>query len=149
MRVLLDECVPKRLGRSLIGHAVRTVPQEGWSGKKNGELLALMSAAGFEVLLTVDQGIPHQQNLRAAGVAVVVLFGASNQLADLLPLVPDLLVTLVSFRLACKKRNSGEGAERPARPCPGSSTLRPARRGSSTASIVPGLAATASAMPLQ
>jgi hypothetical protein len=37
MRVLLDECVPK-LGRSLAGHAVGTVPQEGWSGKKNGEL---------------------------------------------------------------------------------------------------------------
>ena len=48
MRVLLDECVPRRLGRELVGHDVRTVPQEGWSGKKNGELLALMSAARFE-----------------------------------------------------------------------------------------------------
>lgn len=46
MRVLLDECVPKRLGRELTGHTVRTVPQEGWSGKKNGELLGLRSAAG-------------------------------------------------------------------------------------------------------
>ena len=78
MRVLLDECVSKRLGRALIGHVVRTVPQEGWSGKKNGELLALMAAAGFEVLLTVDQGIRHQQNLQAAGVADVVMIGASN-----------------------------------------------------------------------
>ena len=94
MRVLLDECVPKRLGLLLAGHAVRTVPQEGWSGKKNGELLRLMAAAGFEVLLTVDQGIPHQQNLRAAGVAVVIMFGASNQLADLAPLVPDVLTAL-------------------------------------------------------
>ena len=94
MRVLLDECVPKRLGRELAGHAVRTVPQEGWSGKKNGELLGLMAAAGFEVLLTVDQGIRHQQNLQAAGVAVVVMFGASNQLADLVPLLPDVLAAL-------------------------------------------------------
>ena len=94
MRVLLDECVPKRLGRELAAHAVRTVPQEGWSGKKNGELLGLMSAAGFEVLLTVDQGIRHQQNLRTAGVAVVVMFGASNQLVDLVPLVPNVLVAL-------------------------------------------------------
>ena len=46
MRVLLDECVPKKLGRSLAGHAVRTVPQEGWSGKKNGELLALIGPNG-------------------------------------------------------------------------------------------------------
>ena len=94
MRVLLDECVPKRLGRELAGHDVRTVPQEGWSGKQNGELLALMSAAGFETLLTVDQGIPYQQNLKAAGVAVVVMFGASNQLADLIPLVPAVLLAL-------------------------------------------------------
>src|SRR5438034_5691300 len=96
MRVLLDECVPKRLGRALVGHFVRTVPQEGWSGKKNGELLGLMAAAGFEVLLTVDQGIPHQQNLQAAGVAVIVMFGASNQLSDLLPLVPDVLAALTT-----------------------------------------------------
>ncbi len=67
MRILLDECVPQRLGRELTGHAVQTVPQQGWSGKKNGELLGLMAAAGFEVLLTVDQGIPHQQNLPRPG----------------------------------------------------------------------------------
>lgn len=94
MRVLLGECVPRRLGRELTGHAVRTVPQEGWSGKKNGVLLGLMSAAGFEVLLTVDQGLRHQQNLKSAGVAIVVLFGASNQLADLLSLVPNVLLAL-------------------------------------------------------
>jgi len=70
------------------------VPQEGWSGKKNGELLTLMSATGFEVLLTVDQGIQHQQNLHAAGVAVVVMFGPSNQLSDLVPLVPNVLTAL-------------------------------------------------------
>lgn len=94
MRVLLDECVPKALGRSLVGHACRTVPQEGWSGKKNGELLGLMSAAGFEVFLTVDQGVRHQQNLRSAGVAVVVMVGLSNDIDDLLPLVPGVLAAL-------------------------------------------------------
>ena len=98
MRVLLDECVPKRLGQLLTGHAVRTVPQEGWSGKKNGELLTLMAAAGFEVFLTVDQGIPHQQNLRAAGVGVVVMVGSTNQLADLIPLVPDVLKALAALQ---------------------------------------------------
>lgn len=94
MRVLLDECVPKRLAHELVGHDVRTVPQEGWSGKKNGELLGLMAVASFEVLLTVDQGIRYQQNLRAAGVAVVVMIGTSNQLVDLLPLVSDVLAAL-------------------------------------------------------
>ena len=98
MRILLDECVPKRLGWLLLGHTVRTVPQEGWSGKKNGELLSLMAAAGFEVLLTVDQGIQHQQNLRAAGVAVIVMFGPSNQFSDLAPLVPDVLTALGAIK---------------------------------------------------
>lgn len=98
MRVLLDECVPRRLGRLVSGHTVRTVTQEGWAGKKNGELLALMAVAGYEVLLTVDQGIQHQQQLRVAGVAVVVLVGPSNQLADLAPLVPGVLTALARIR---------------------------------------------------
>ena len=96
--MLLDECVPKVLGRSLAGHAARTVPLEGWAGKKNGELLGLMSAAGFEVLLTVDQGVQHQQNLRTAGVAVVVMVAASNDIIDLLPLVPGVLAALAAVR---------------------------------------------------
>ncbi len=91
MRVLLDECVPKALGRALAGHTVRTVPQEGWSGKKNGELPALMSSGGFEVLLTVDQGVRHQQNLQAAGVAVVVMVATSNDIADQVPGVLEAL----------------------------------------------------------
>ena len=98
MRVLLDECVPKALGRALTGLAVRTVPQEGWAGKKNGELLALMSAAGFTVLLTVDQGVRHQQNLAAAGVAVVIMVAASNDIDDLFPLVPGVLAALGSVQ---------------------------------------------------
>jgi hypothetical protein len=98
MRVLLDECVPMRLGRKINGHVVRTVHQEGWSGKKNGVLLAQMSSAGFDVLLTVDQGLRYQQNLKSSGVAVVVMFGASNQLADLAPLVPSVLLALETVR---------------------------------------------------
>lgn len=94
MRVLLDECVPKRLGRSLPGHAVDSVGGMGWSGKKNGALLALMTGAGFEVLLTVDKSLRHQQNLAAAGVAVVLMRSRSNKLADLSPLVPAVLAAL-------------------------------------------------------
>jgi len=87
MRILLDECVPRRLRRELPGHDVRTVFEIGWSGKKNGELLALMVAQGFEVLITVDQNLRHQQNLHAVGVAVIVLVAASNRLAHLIPLM--------------------------------------------------------------
>jgi hypothetical protein len=70
----------------------------GWAGKKNGELLALIATDGFEVLLTVDQNIRYQQNLVAAGVAVVVLVAATNRLADLLPLVPSALAALTAIK---------------------------------------------------
>jgi hypothetical protein len=98
MRILLDECVPRRLRQELPGHAVHTVPEMGWSGKKNGELLQLMAGQSFEVLLTVDRSIRHQQNLQAAGVAVVVLVAASNRLADLVPLMPSALAALGSIK---------------------------------------------------
>jgi hypothetical protein len=98
MRILLDECVPRRLGREFAGHDVRTVPEMGWSGKKNGELLQLMTGQGFEVLLTVDQSIRHQQNLQTAGVAVLVLVAPSNRLADLVPLVPSAQSALGSIK---------------------------------------------------
>src|SRR5438046_10108150 len=94
MRILLDECVPRRLRRELPGHDVYTVPEMGWSGKKNGELLQLLSGQGFEVLVTVDQSIRHQQNLQAAGVAVVVLIAPSNRLADQVPWMPAALAAL-------------------------------------------------------
>jgi hypothetical protein len=95
---LLDESVPRRLGQVLPGHDVHTVPEMGWSGKKNGELLQLMAGQGFEVLLTVDQSIRHQQNLQAAGVAVVFLIAVSNRLADLVPLMPSALASLGSIK---------------------------------------------------
>ena len=98
MRILIDECVPRRLRREFPGHDVHAVPEMGWSGKKNGELLQLMAAQGFEVLLTVDQSIRHQQNLQAAGVAVIVLIALSNKMADLVPLMPSALASLGSIK---------------------------------------------------
>lgn len=89
MRILLDECVPRPLKRELSDHEVRTVVEMGWSGKKNGELLQLMTQAGFAILLTTDQNLRYQQNLQQAGVAVVVLVAMSNRLPDLVPPIPD------------------------------------------------------------
>ena len=56
MRLLLDECVPARLRKALPGHEVSTVGLEGWSGIKNGKLLAL-AAAGFDAFVTVDKNL--------------------------------------------------------------------------------------------
>jgi hypothetical protein len=98
MRVLLDECLPRRLRAHLPGHDVRTVPEMGWAGKKNGELLQLMATHGFEVLVTVDRSLRHQQNVQAAGLAALVLVAASNRLADLVPLMPKALAALASIK---------------------------------------------------
>ena len=94
MRILLDECVPRPLKRELAGHDVHTVPEMGWSGKKNGELLQLMVPENFEVFLSVDQNLRYQQNLRAANIAVVVLVAPTNRLMDLLPLMPSVRAAL-------------------------------------------------------
>ena len=88
MRILLDECVPRPLKRELSDYEVRTVVEMGWSGKKNGELLQLMTQESFTILLTADRNLRYQQNLQEAGVAVVVLVAPSNRLPDLLPLLP-------------------------------------------------------------
>jgi hypothetical protein len=99
MRILLDECVPRRLRGELPGHDVRTVAEMGWSGTKNGALLALMATQGFEILITVDQNLRHQQNLKAVGIGAIVSIAATNRLADLLPLMPSVQVALNSITL--------------------------------------------------
>ena len=92
MRVLLDECLPRRLKRSIAGHDVVTVPEAGWAGRSNGDLLAL-AGERFDVFVTVDRNLPAQQNL-GSGPAVVILAAPSNRFQDLEPLVPELLGVL-------------------------------------------------------
>lgn len=90
MRILLDECVPRPLRRELSAHQVRTVTEMGWAGKRNGELLKLIIGYPFDVFLTVDQNLRYQQNLRKAGIAVIVLVALTNRLDDLTPLMPSV-----------------------------------------------------------
>ena len=90
MRILLDECLPKRLKRDLVGHDARTVPEMGWASRRNGELLAL-AQADFDVFLTVDRNLSFQQDTGRFDVAVVVLVAKGNRHSDLQPLIPDLL----------------------------------------------------------
>lgn len=97
MKVILDECLPKRLARELPGHDVLTVPQMGWSGISNGKLLALI-CGNFEVFVTGDGNLPFQQNLKDLPVAVIVLRARSNKIEDLGPLVPALLAALASIK---------------------------------------------------
>ncbi len=93
MRILLDECLPKRLKGELAGHDARTVPEMGWASKRNGELLTLAQGQ-FDVFLTVDRNVAFQNEVNRFAIAVVVLHAKGNRLSDLRPLVPELLSVL-------------------------------------------------------
>jgi hypothetical protein len=97
MRVMLDECLPRKLGLLLTGHTVITVAQAGWAGIGNGRLLALISGHQ-DAFLTVDQNLPAQQNTAKLSFGIVVLRAPSNQLSDLQPLVPQILSALGKLR---------------------------------------------------
>jgi hypothetical protein len=66
----------------------------GWAGVTNGELLRRAAADRFDVFVTIDQGMPHQQDLRGLELAIVLLAAESNRLSALLPLVPSVLASL-------------------------------------------------------
>ena len=93
MRILLDENLPRKLKWSLEASETLTVPERGWGGIKNGRLLRL-AAAEFDVLLTMDRGVEYQQNLEGLELCLVVLSAVSNDIDDLLPLVPLIHVAL-------------------------------------------------------
>ena len=97
MRVLLDECLPAGLRRDLPGHDVTTVQRMGWSGTKNGALLPLIGQAGFAALVTVDKGVEFQQRIEGRSFGVIALRALSNDIDDLRPLMPAVLVALSSL----------------------------------------------------
>jgi predicted nuclease of predicted toxin-antitoxin system len=98
MKILLDECVPRKLKTKLSRHECRTTPEAGFAGKRNGELLQLAENAGFDVLLTVDRGIEYQLNMRGRKISVLILSSRSSRLRDLIPLIPHCLETLSVLR---------------------------------------------------
>ena len=77
MRVLFDQGTPVPLRRHLVLHVVATVFEKGWSTLQNGELLSTAEYEGFEVLVTTDQSLKYQQNLKNRQIAVVVLMTTS------------------------------------------------------------------------
>ena len=93
MRILLDECLPRKLRLLLVGHEAITVTQAGWAGVKNGQLLALAQEA-FDVFVTIDQNLAAQQNLSSFKIAIVIIHSTSNELEHLVQAVPELLALL-------------------------------------------------------
>lgn len=73
MRILFDQCTPVGIKRVLQEHEIRTAAEQDWSTLLNGELLRAAEDAGFDVLVTADQNLASQQNLRRVRLAIVAL----------------------------------------------------------------------------
>jgi hypothetical protein len=73
MRILLDHNVPAPLRYALVGHQVETAYERGWAELTNGELLSAAESSGFDLLITTDQGIRHQQDWSARNLSLLVL----------------------------------------------------------------------------
>lgn len=90
MRLLLDNCVDRRLARRLPSYEVVAASSLGWAALTNGELIAAATASGFRAIITTDTGMQHQQNVAALRIAIIVLRAPTNRLSDLLPLLPGV-----------------------------------------------------------
>ncbi len=98
MKVLLDECLPVDLRYSFPSHTAHTVEWAGFKGKKNGDLLRAAETAGYEVMLTVDQGMPRQTNPASRKLSIILIRSRTNQLEDLLPLVDSISQALEAIQ---------------------------------------------------
>lgn len=95
MKILIDENLPLKLKEGFgDSHEVYSAREMNWQGKKNGELLGLMTLAGFEAFVTMDKSLPNQQNLAKFALRIFVLRGVNNKLETLLELVPILLAKI-------------------------------------------------------
>jgi hypothetical protein len=90
VNILLDHCVPRRFGRQLTGHAVRTAFEIGWSGLSNGVLLG-EAARQFDAFIIVDQNVQFQQNLATLPLPMAIIVASDNRFETLLAYVPAIL----------------------------------------------------------
>ena len=100
LRVLLDENLPTKLEYRFDNPLlfVSTIRDQNWLGKKNGELLRLMKAHQFVVLITNDKGIRYQQNKYTFSLFILQSNAASNRYDDLLPLVTKIEEVLIGLK---------------------------------------------------
>ena len=92
MKIFFDEGVPRQLRSLLTGRDITLVQEVGWSGIKNGRLLQLAEENGYDVLITADQQLKHQQNLKDRKIAIIVL--PYNRRKWMPLLIPDLVAAL-------------------------------------------------------
>jgi predicted nuclease of predicted toxin-antitoxin system len=99
MKILIDECLPRKIKLSLVGSErdCQTVPEAGLAGKQNGELLDLAEER-FDVFITLDKGIEYQQNLQGRKLSIILIRARSNRFADVAQHVSQCLEAMQSIR---------------------------------------------------
>jgi uncharacterized protein DUF5615 len=98
MRVLLDECLPRRLKAAISGHEVSTVPEMGWAGYLDRDVLEEAAKAHFDAFITVDRAAPIPTSRVPSSLAIIALAAPSNRLSDLIVLVPKMQEALETIR---------------------------------------------------
>ena len=99
MKILLDENLPKRLKQNFSDFDIFTIRYKKWNGKKNSELVRLLLAENFEVLLTFDKNLQHQQNFEKFPISVLVLNAIDNTYETLQKLVPKIKEQFINLKI--------------------------------------------------
>jgi len=94
MKILLDECLPRKVKGLLPGNDTWTVREMGWSGLLNGELMKTAIEGGFDVFITADKNLRYQQNIANYDISIILLSVLINKLERIKPLIPGLLEIL-------------------------------------------------------
>ena len=97
MKILLDENLPRKLKTDFgPGFEVKTVRDMNWLGKKNGDLLGLITVNEFDFFITVDKNLRYQQNLSRLDFCIFLLVATDNRRETLQKLVEKIIVLIAS-----------------------------------------------------
>lgn len=94
MRLLIDNCVPRKFAKLIPGHEITHARQLGWHELQNGLLIAAAEAEGFDAILTTDKNLKSQQNLRYRRLSIIVLSPRLVFYDQLAPLAGKLILVL-------------------------------------------------------
>ena len=98
MKLLLDECLPEELKDFIPAHEVFSVTEMNWRGVKNGELMRRAAESKFDIFLTADKNIRHQQNLSQFRVGVVAIEVPDTRIVFLRQLLPQIREAIAAVK---------------------------------------------------
>jgi len=97
MKILLDECVTKKLKKHFSLHQVFTVANMNWLGMKNGNLMRNAINEGFDIILTIDKNLQFQNNMIEYNISIVIFHCENSKIETLIQFIPEFENQLTSF----------------------------------------------------